>query len=196
MERSIRLATTADAAQCAAIYAPHVRASAVSFEADAPSADEVAERIGRTLERFPWLVCAAGDEVAGYAYAGPHRQRAAFQWSVEVSVYVKDGHQREGIGRALYTSLFACLRALGYYKAYAVIALPNDASVGLHEALGFRHIGTFNDIGYKLGRWHPVGYWELSLQPPSPPAAPVPVPDAIGTAEWAEAVASGEGLLG
>ncbi len=196
MERVIRLATTSDAAQCAAIYGPHVRESAVSFETDAPSAGEVAERIGRTLERFPWLVCVADDEVIGYAYAGPHRQRAAFQWSVEVSVYVKDGRQREGIGRALYTSLFACLRALGYYKAYAVIALPNDASVGLHEAVGFRHVGTFNDIGYKLGRWHPVGYWELTLQPPSPPAEPVPLSDAARTPGWAEAVASGEALLG
>ena len=195
MKRVIRIATTSDAAQCAAIYAPHVRESPVSFETDAPSADEVAERIGRALERFPWLVCVAGDEVLGYAYAGPHRQRAAFQWSVEVSVYVKDGRQREGIGRALYTSLFACLRTLGYYKAYAVIALPNDASVGLHEALGFRHVGTFNDIGYKLGKWHPVGYWELSLQPPSTPRDPTPLPDAVATEAWREAVVSGETLL-
>ena len=196
MMRTIRLATTTDAAQCAAIYGPHVSGSAVSFEMEAPSAEDVAGRIANTLQRFPWLVCADGGEVTGYAYAGPHRQRAAFQWGVEVSVYVKDGQQRQGVGRALYTSLFACLRVLGYFKAYAVIALPNDASVGLHEALGFRHVGTFNDIGYKLGRWHPVGYWELTLQEPSTPAEPVPLSDAAATAAWAEAVASGEALLG
>ena len=195
MTHTIRLATTADAAQCAAIYGPHVSGSAVSFEMEPPSAEDVAGRIANTLQRFPWLVCADGDEVAGYAYAGPHRQRAAFQWAVEVSVYVKDGRQRQGVGRGLYTSLFACLRVLGYFKAYAVIALPNDASVGLHEALGFRHIGTFNDIGYKLGLWHPVGYWELTLQPPAPPSDPVPLSDVAGTAAWAAAVASGEGLL-
>lgn len=196
MTHTIRLATTADAAQCAAIYGPHVSGSAVSFEMEAPSAEDVAGRIANTLQRFPWLVCADGDEVTGYAYAGPHRQRAAFQWAVEVSVYVKDGRQRQGVGRALYTSLFACLRVLGYFKAYAVIALPNEASTGLHEALGFRHIGTFNDIGYKLGRWHPVGYWELTLREPSEPAPPLAPSEATDTAVWAEAVASGEGLLG
>ena len=195
MERRIRLANPADAAQCAAIYAPHVRDSAVSFEADPPSADEVAQRIETTLQRFPWLVCVDGNEVIGYAYAGAHRQRAAFQWSVEVSVYVKDGRHRQGVGKALYTSLFACLRVLGYYNAYAVIALPNDASVGLHETVGFRHIGTLTDVGYKLGKWHTVGYWELALQDRSAPAPPVGVPEVSETAAWAEAMASGEALL-
>ncbi len=196
MERVIRLATTADAAQCAAIYGPYVNATAVSFEMQAPSAEDIAGRIENTLQRFPWLVCADGDDVLGYAYAGPHRQRAAFQWSVEVSVYVEDGSQRRGVGRALYTSLFACLRVLGYFKAYAVIALPNDASVGLHEAVGFRHVGTFDDVGYKLGRWHPVGYWELTLQPPSTPREPTPLQEAAGTEAWVKALAAGEALLG
>ena len=196
MERSIRLATPADAAQCAAIYAPHVRDSAVSFETDPLSADEVAQRIETTLQRFPWLVCVAGSEVIGYAYAGAHRQRAAFQWSVEVSVYVKDGHHRQGVGKALYTSLFACLRVLGYYNAYAVIALPNDASVALHESLGFRHVGTLTDVGYKMGKWHTVGYWELALRDRSAPAPPVGVAEESETEVWREAVASGEALLG
>ena len=124
----------------------------MSFEVDVPTAAEFESRIARTLERLPWLVCAEGDAVLGYAYAAPHQERAAFQWSVNVSVYVREGHGREGIGRALYTSLFACLRAMGYYNAYAAIALPNPASVGLHEAMGFQHIGTFPDVGHKLGR--------------------------------------------
>ena len=85
---------------------------------------------------------------------------------------------------------------MGYYNAYAAIALPNPASVGLHEAMGFRHIGTFPDVGHKLGEWHDLGWWGLSLQPPSPPSAPVPLPEAVGTAAWAEAVVAGVGLLG
>ncbi len=196
MARIIRLATPADAAQCANIYAPHVRDSAVSFEVDVPTAAEFEARIARTLERLPWLVCAEGDVVLGYAYGAPHQERAAFQWSVNVSVYVNEGHNRQGVGRALYTSLLACLRALGYFNAYAAIALPNPASVGLHEAIGFRHIGTFTDVGYKHGKWHALGWWGLSLQPTSTPSAPVPLREAVGTAAWAEAVAAGEGLLG
>ena len=168
----------------------------MSFEVDVPTAAEFEARIARTLERLPWLVCAEGDRVLGYAYAAPHQERAAFQWSVNVSVYVREDHSRLGIGRALYTSLLACLRALGYFNAYAAIALPNAASVGLHEAVGFRHIGTFADVGYKLGEWHAVGWWGLSLQPTSPPSAPVPLREAVGTAAWEEALVAGVGLLG
>lgn len=196
MKRSIRLATPPDAAQCAAIYAPHVRDSAVSFEYDVPTAEDIDARIRLTLERLPWLVCASGDEVLGYAYAAPHQERAAFRWSVNVSVYVRDGHQRQGVGKALYTSLFACLRVLGYHNAYAAIALPNDASIGLHEAMGFRHIGTFDDVGYKFKQWHAVGWWGLALQPPSTPSEPVAPAEAVVTASWREAMASGEALLG
>ena len=196
MPRIIRLATPADAAQCGNIYEPHVRDSAVSFEVDVPTAADFEVRITRTLERLPWLVCAEGDVVLAYAYAAPHQERAAFQWSVNVSVYVHEDHGRRGIGRALYTSLLACLRALGYFNAYAAIALPNAASVGLHEAVGFRHIGTFANVGHKLGRWHAVGWWGLALQPPSPPSAPVPLREAVGTAAWEEALVAGVGLLG
>lgn len=197
MERSIRLATPADAAQCAAVYAPHVRDSAVSFEIDVPTAGDFAARIERTTEHFPWLVCVTGEEVLGYAYAGRHQERAAFQWSVNVSVYVHAGRQRHGIGRALYVSLFSCLRLLGYHNAYAAIALPNPASVGLHEAMGFRHVGTFEHVGYKLGRWHAVGWWGLDLQPPSTstPTPPVPLTEAVTSPAWHEALATGERLL-
>ena len=196
MARIIRLATPADAAQCAEIYAPHVRDSAVSFEVDVPTAAEFEARIARTLERLPWLVCAEGDLVLGYAYAAPHQERAAFQWSVNVSVYVHEDHGRRGIGRALYTSLLACLRALGYFNAYAAIALPNPASVGLHEAVGFRHIGTFDDIGYKLDRWHAVGWWGLALRERSDPDPPASVAEVEETAPWAQALATGVEWLG
>lgn len=195
MQRTIRLATTADAAQCAAIYAPHVRDSVVSFEYDVPTAQDLEARIRRTLERLPWLVCADGDEILGYAYAAPHQERAAFRWSVNVSVYVRDGHLRQGIGHALYTSLFSCLRTLGYHNAYAAIALPNAPSVGLHLASGFRHLGTFDNVGYKFGQWHAVGWWGLALQPPAPPAEPTAPPAAAGTSAWREAVASGVAVL-
>ena len=195
MPRIIRLATPADAAQCATIYAPHVRDSAVSFEVDVPTAAEFEARITRTLERLPWLVCAEGDRVLGYAYAAPHQERAAFQWSVNVSVYVHEDHSRLGIGRALYTSLLACLRALGYFNAYAAIALPNPASVGLHEAVGFRHIGTFADVGHKHGGGTPsAGGGSRSSRLAAERTRPAA--GGGGTAAWEEALVAGVGLLG
>ena len=195
MARTIRLAIPADANQCVAVYAPHVLSSAVSFEIDVPSTNEFAARITQTLEQLPWLVCAEDDAVLGYAYASPHQQRAAYQWSVDVSVYVRAGRRQQRVGQALYTSLFACLRALGYHNAFAAITLPNPASVALHEALSFRHMGTFDDVGYKLGRWHAVGWWGLALRPPNPPTELIPLPDAVGTDAWRDALASGEALL-
>ena len=160
----------------------------------APSAEEVAGRIENTLQRFPWLVCADGDDVLGYAYAGPHRQRAAFQLSVEVSVYVEDGSQRRGVGRActLALRLPASARLLqGLRRHRAAQRRQRRPARGRR----FRHVGTFDDVGYKLGRWHPVGYWELTLQPPSTPREPTPLQEAAGTEAWREALTAGEALL-
>jgi L-amino acid N-acyltransferase YncA len=160
----IRLATVADAAAIAAIYRPYVETTAISFETEPPDDREMAERISGTLETHPWLVCLRGPEVAGFAYASRHRARAAYQWSVDVSAYVDGRFHRRGIGRALYSSLFAILAAQGFTNAFAGIALPNAASVGLHEALGFRQIGVYRNVGYKLGAWRDVGWWQLTLR--------------------------------
>lgn len=184
----LRLATVADAPDVHAIYTPIVRETAISFEWDPPGIDEVADRIGRTLERFPWLVAvgaAGADEpatvttqhegVLGYAYATPYRSRVAYRWSTEVSVYVARVAQRRGVGRRLYSSLFALLRAQNYHIAYAGITLPNPSSVGLHDALGFERIGVFPHAGFKFGGWHDVLWLHRELAAAqSEPREPVP----------------------
>lgn len=167
-----------DGAACAAIYAPHVDGSPVSFEEAAPDGEEMARRIERTSRTHPWLVLERDGRVAGYAYGGPHRERAAYRWSAEVSVYVAEDARRSGTGRALYDALLALLAAQGLRVALAGITLPNPASVAFHEALGFAPIGTYERIGWKAGSWRDVGWWQLDLRPgddgpPAEPSAPL-----------------------
>lgn len=174
---TIRAADPArDAAACAAIYAPHVEDNPISFEESAPDAAEMTARIQRIQRTHPWLVAERGGEVVGYAYACPHRQRTAYRWSVDVSVYVAAGHVGEGIGRALYTALFERLRAQRFRMAYAGITLPNAASVALHESLGFAQVGTMREVGWKLGAWRDVGWFQLELAPAGPERPPEPLP--------------------
>ena len=192
----IRLATERDAEQIAVIYAPNVTDTIISFELEPPGAEEMRRRIGATLERYPWLVCERQERVLGYAYAGAHGSREAYRWSVDVSVYVREEAQRTGVGRALYTSLFAALRLQGFYNAYAGATLPNPASVGLHESVGFRPVGVYRDVGYKMGAWHDVVWWHLPLREkiadPDPPAY---LPSVVGSEGWEAALASGLPLL-
>jgi phosphinothricin acetyltransferase len=193
---SIRLATERDAEQIAAIYAPNVTDSIVSFESEPPTAHQMRRRIENTLQRYPWLVCERQGRVLGYAYASAHGSRAAYRWSVDVSVYVHQQAHRTGVGRALYTSLFAALNLQGFYNAYAGATLPNPASVGLHESVGFRAVGVYRGVGYKLGGWHDVGWWHLPLRErvadPDPPADLAWV---LGSEVWEAALASGVPLL-
>ena len=165
-----------DAAACAAIYAPHVEGSAVSFDEGAPDAAELAARIERYGSSHAWLVAERGGEVVGYAYATAFNERPAYRWSASVSVYIAEGARGEGVGRALYQALFARLRERGFRMACAGITLPNRASVGLHEALGFERSGINREIGWKEGAWRDVGYWQLYLLPDAedPPSAPLP----------------------
>jgi L-amino acid N-acyltransferase YncA len=188
----IRLAEEGDAEGVRSIYAPVVRETAISFELEPPSLEEMRGRIRSVRDRLPWLVCADGPEVWGYAYADRFRTRAAYQWSAEVTVYVSPTWQRRGVGLALYTSLLEGLRLLGYRSAFAGIALPNPPSVALHEALGFRTVGIFRAAGFKLGRWHDVGWWQLELQPLArPEGAPRTVLEVAPLAEWGSALARG-----
>jgi L-amino acid N-acyltransferase YncA len=193
---TIRLATERDAEQIAALYAPYVTDTVISFESEPPTADEMRRRIRDTLERYPWVVCERQGRVLGYAYAGAHGSRAAYRWSVDVSVYVREGAHRTGVGRALYTSLFAALDLQGFYNAYAGATLPNPASVGLHEAMGFRSVGVYRGVGYKMGAWHDVGWWHLPLRErvadPDPPAD---LPLVLGSEEWDAALRHGVPLL-
>ncbi len=172
MTALIRLAEEQDARQIQAIYGPIVEQTAISFETQAPSVDEMRSRISDTLTHFPWLVCVQDENFLGYAYAGKHRTRSAYQWSVDVSVYVQPQARRRGVGKALYSSLFKLLTLQGFYNAFAGIALPNPASVGLHESFGFQPVGVYKGVGYKLGAWRDVGWWALSLRPKTthPPA--------------------------
>ncbi len=135
----------------------------VSFEDVPPTAAEMAARIERLTSTHAWLVAEDGGEILGYAYACPHRERAAYRWAAEVTVYVDPRHQRRGAGRGLYAALLERLAERGYRVALAVIALPNDASVGFHEACGFTLVGVYRRIGFKLGNWWDVGWWQLEL---------------------------------
>jgi len=175
MSTTIRVACPEDAEAILAIYTPIVRETAISFEVEPPTYVEMHERIATTLRRLPWLVCERQGEVLGYVYASPHRARAAYQWSVDVSVYIQAKARRTGMGRALYHALFQLLSLQGFYQCFAGITLPNPASVGLHEALGFQPVGVYQAVGYKLGGWHDVGWWQRALQPrpslPTPPTA-------------------------
>ena len=178
MEREhlvIRPAQADDGAAVAAVYAPYVRETAVSFEEVPPTAQAMAERISGTLDTHPWLVAERAGEVIGYAYAGKHSQRAAYRWTVDVTVYVRDGKGRTGVGRRLYQALLATLRMPGFRSAFAEVVLPNPGSARLHEAMGFKPVGVHHDIGHKLGRWHDIGYWRLGLADgAAPPAEPIP----------------------
>lgn len=156
----VRDATAADAVACAAIYAPYVLETVISFELVPPTAAEMAERIAAS---YAWVVAEAEGAVLGYAYAGQHKARPAYQWSCEVSVYLQQGHQRAGIGRTLYEALFDRLVALGYRTALAGITVPNEASTGLHRAVGFEPVGVFRRIGWKHGAWRDVAWMQRDV---------------------------------
>ena len=165
-----------DGAACAAIYAPYVADSPVSFEEVAPTPAQVAALIEQTSALYPWLVLEDGGRVVGYAYASQHRPRAAYRWAVDVAIYVDRAHRRRGAGRALYEALFELLRRQGLRSACAGVTLPNDASVALHRALGFEHVGTYRSIGWKARAWRDVSWWQLQLAPGARDDGPPPEP--------------------
>ena len=159
----IRAATADHAARCAEIYAPFVTGGWVSFEHAPPSAAEMAKRIALNGASHSWLVAEVEGQTAGYAYGSPHRTREAYQTSCDVAVYVDPAFGRMGIGRALYGDLLQILKARGFHAAFAGIALPNPASIGLHEAMGFAPLGIYCEVGWKMGGWRDVGWWQRLL---------------------------------
>lgn len=179
MTLTIRLADPErDADAVAEIYRPSVETGLASFEEVAPDARAMADRIRDTLATLPWLVAEIGGEIAGYAYAAPHHSRPGYRWSVNVSVYVRDGFGGRGIGRRLYEELFATLRRQGIVNVYAGITQPNPASVALHRAMGMTPVAVYRGIGYKHGAWHDVAWYERRLaEPADPPAEPIPIGD-------------------
>jgi L-amino acid N-acyltransferase YncA len=159
----IRPATAADAPSCAALYAPYVTDGWVSFEIEPPDEAEMARRIAAYAATHGWLIAEADGAFLGYAYASPHRTREAYQTSVDVAVYVNAAAQGRGVGKALYAALFADLGAKGYHAAYAGIAIPNAPSEALHRAVGFTPVGIYREVGWKMGAWRDVGWWQRLL---------------------------------
>jgi phosphinothricin acetyltransferase len=168
----VRDATAQDAEACAAIYRPYVTDTAITFEYEPPTAEQMAGRIAAAQRTHAWLVLEDDGRVVGYAYAGPYKERAAYGWSCEVSVYLEQGRRRGGGGRALYEALLARLAERGYRTVIAGMTLPNEASVGLHRALGFEPIGTSRRIGWKHGAWHNVAWAQRALGSGPPDAPP------------------------
>jgi L-amino acid N-acyltransferase YncA len=165
----IRPATLDDAATLAEIYRPIVERTTISFELEPPSATEMRSRISKLPARYPWLVAENASSVMGYAYASPHRTRAAYARSVDVSVYVADAARQKGVGRALYAALFTQLaQTSAFHRAFAGIALPNDASVALHRSFAFELVGVYREVGYKFGRWVDVAWWQRPIERHSP----------------------------
>jgi L-amino acid N-acyltransferase YncA len=184
----LRIAEQRDAAQIVEIYRPYVKKTAISFEEECPSVEQMAAKIERVGSTFPFIVVEEAGNVLGYAYATRYRERAAYRWSVEDSVYIREDQRGRGMGRTLLSTLVALLRELGYLKVYAVITPPNPASVGLHEDLGFTPLCRFADTAFKLGKWQAIDWMELSLCPlsgmPAFPDEPIPFP--AFAREWPE----------
>ena len=168
----IRSALSSDASSILDIYAPYIANTAVSFETEVPSVEDFTQRIMGNQESCPWLVYESGGLIAGYAYASKHRDRAAYQWSLESSVYVNEGFRQQGIATKLYQTLFQILKYQGCRNLYAGITLPNEKSVNFHQKMGFNKIADYKNIGYKFNRWHTVGWYELQLNDYSDAPAP------------------------
>lgn len=161
----IRVATQQDAAGMLEIYAPFILNSGITQETEVPSVEEFQKRVLSNLGERPWLVCEIDKQVAGYAYAGKHRERKGYQWCTEPSVYISEKYYQRGVAHALYTALFDILKLQGYVNAYAVITLPNDKSIAFHKKFGFEYLTTYPKIGYKLGQWHDVGWMQYEIIP-------------------------------
>jgi L-amino acid N-acyltransferase YncA len=178
----IRIAVEADAAACHAIYAPIVETSAITFETDLPGEEAMRGRIRTRLANHPWLVWEEDGEVLAYAYAGRFRERAAYDWIAETSIYVHEKARRRGIARRLYAALLGAMRLQGINQAVGVITLPGETSVAMHESMGFAAAGVWPRAGYKLGQWWDVGVWSLFVaEPANPPQAVVPFAELAGS---------------
>lgn len=175
MTAKIRIATAFDAPEIHAIYAPAVSERPTSFETDVPTVDEMVRRIDETLVTYPYLVAAEEGRVIGYVYARRWRARPAYDWDVEITVFVKDGHGGRKVGRAMYGALTGILAAQGFVNAVAAVTVPNDASTRFHASMGFHLAGSFPACGFKLGGWHTVEFWWLQLADlPDDPRPPIP----------------------
>jgi L-amino acid N-acyltransferase YncA len=168
---NLRMAEVRDAARILEIYAPSILESGASFETSLPSLADFQQRMQDYQAQYPWIVCEVEGRVVAYAYGSSHRSRCAYGWSAESSVYVDKSWQGRGLGKILYRELFELLKIQGVVNIFTGITEPNSASVALHKSLGFSAIGSFKDVGFKLGRWWNVSWWQLQLQKPLEPQA-------------------------
>lgn len=159
----IRLAKEQDASDILSIYAPYVEHTAFTFEYEVPTLQEFSSRIVNTLKVLPWIVYEIDGSVVGYAYASEHRKRAAYQWSVDLSVYIKQEFHGRRIAKILYECLIDILKLQGYYNTYAGVSIPNPKSEHFHESFGFRPIGIYHKVGYKFDKWHDTKWYELTI---------------------------------
>lgn len=169
----IRLVTKEDTSEILDIYSPYILNTTISFETKVPTIDQFQKRIEDCLKAYPWIVCVVDERIAGYAYASKHREREAYQWTCECSVYIHNSFKGREIAKELYQLLFQILKLQQFRNVYAGITLPNDASIKLHEKCGFTKFAHYENIGFKFGNWHSVGWWKLQineydLQPPPP----------------------------
>lgn len=172
----LRLATGDDAAAIAAIYAPFVATTHVSFEETPPTDDDMREILPAAHGVWPWIVCERAGEVVGYAYASAHRARAGYRYSVDTRTYVHERHRRTGVARAAYGALLRLLATQRFYNAFAGVTLPNDASLGLHTSLGFRPVARYENVGFKAGSWHDTLWLQRPLRAlETPPCKPLPL---------------------
>ncbi|HEV2473211.1 MAG TPA: GNAT family N-acetyltransferase [Chthonomonadales bacterium] len=196
MSAILRRATAEDAAGVQSIYAPYCTGSVASFELQAPSVEEMARRLEAVTTRNPWLLLESDGRPAGYAYATIHRERAAYQWSVDTFVYIAQEYHARGAGTALYTTLIAILTLQGYYKAFAGITLPNPASIALHEKMRYLPVGIYRGVGYKNGEWRDVAWYQRKLREETPtPAAPMSIEEVRSMPEYEQAFEDGAALL-
>lgn len=171
----IRLAKPTDASAILSIYAPYIEQTSLTFELEVPTEQEFADRIAHYLHTWPWLVFEKDGIIGGYAYASLYRERKGYQWCCECSIYIRDEYKRTGMAKILYETLFAILEKQGYRNVYAVINLPNDTSVAFHEKCGFTYFASYENVGFKLGKWKTVGWWQLRLNSfDDDPLPPIP----------------------
>lgn len=181
---NIRLITPADAEAALKVYAPYVLHTANTFEYEIPSVDDFRTKIEKITAQYPWLICECDGEIIGYAYGSTHRDRAAYQWSPESTVYISDKYHRKGIARVLYNTLFALLKQQGYINVFASVLVTNVNSVEFHRAYGFEEIGLFKNIGYKLDEWHTNLWLQYTLQEHViDPPVPIPITKMLNNEE-------------